>query len=252
MARGSWRDRSRVFVHALAGGLVALLPAVSPAETPAVTALVDRIETAYQARDLAALEATRGDLLAASPAPARAGYYAAYARFRQALGATDTPDAARDYLEDCIAGLNPFVAAHPADAEAAALLGSCYGLSTRYHPLAFVARGMEARRHLDAALAVAPENPWVVMQDGLADFATPRVFGGSRSGAIAKLERAARLFGEQAESGSRAAAWAEVETWQQLALMYSATGQAGAAAEAEARAARAPRATGRIRLASLR
>jgi hypothetical protein len=251
MARGSRRDRSRVFVHALAGGLVALLPALAPAETPAIVALVDRIETAYQARDLAALESARSELLAANPAPARTGYYAAYARFRQALGATETPAVARGYLEDCITGLDPYVAAHPADAEAAALLGSCYGLSTRYHPMAFVTRGLEARRHLDAALAVAPENPWVVMQDGLADFATPRMFGGSRNGAIAKLERAARLFADQAEAGSRSAAWAEVEAWEQLALMYSATGQSGAAAEAEARAARTPRSTGRIRQASL-
>ena len=49
----------------------------------------------------------------------------------------------------------------------------------------------------------------------------------------------------------RTAGWALVETWQQLALMYAATGQAAAAADATGRAASLPRPTARLRQASL-
>ena len=55
---------------------------------------------------------------------ASAAYYAAYARFRQALVAEADRPAARTYLEDCIAELQGVVRQQPAHAEPA-LLGSC-------------------------------------------------------------------------------------------------------------------------------
>jgi tetratricopeptide (TPR) repeat protein len=234
--------------------LVLALPARAN-DSHAIVTLVDRVETAYHGRDTAGLADARRQLLqlaTESPAGSRAGYYAAHARFRQALGSSTTDEAAaKTFLDDCITELTGYVAANPADAEARALLGSCYGMSTTHYPLGLVARGMEARKQLNMARDLAPANPWVLMQDGLVDFATPRMFGGSRTAAIAKLERAARLFAEAEAGGSSLAGWALVETWQQLALMYAATGQADAAADANERAASLPRSTARLRQASL-
>lgn len=239
----------------LAAAVLALLPGLAAADPAQLEFLVDRIETAYQTSDLAGLEDTRRQLLrqaSTAPAHSRAGYYAAYARFRQALGSTGDKDSARAFLDDCITELTAWVGSHPRDAEARALLGSCYGMSTTHYPLALVARGLEARKHMAMARELAPANPWVLLQDGLADFATPRLFGGNRSAAIAKLERAARLFADAHAGGSQPAGWAVVETWQQLALMYAATGQQAAAAEASDRAANLPRpASARLRQASL-
>lgn len=231
-----------------------LLPGFVLAESAQVVALVDRVELAYHASDLPELEATRRELLAAARrGQDRAGYYAAYARFRQALASRDNRPAARRYLDDCITELTAWTAAHPTDAESRALLGSCYGLSTSHYPLGLVSRGLEARKHLSAARALAPASPLVLLQDGLADFATPRMFGGNPGSAIAKLERAARLFSEQHAAGSAAAGWAAVETWQQLAMMYAATRQDDAAAEATARAGSLPRpGAGRLQRVSLR
>lgn len=238
----------------LAAALVVALPARA-SDSRAIVSLVDRVETAYHGGDAAGLADARRQLLQLatdSPAGTRAGYYAAHARFRQALGSSATDEAAaKSFLDDCITELTGYVAANPGDAEARALLGSCYGMSTTHYPLGLVARGMEARKQLNIARDLAPANPWVLMQDGLVDFATPRMFGGSRTAAIAKLERAARLFTDAEASGSSLAGWALVETWQQLALMYAATGQAEAAADATERAASLPRPTARLRQASL-
>jgi tetratricopeptide (TPR) repeat protein len=198
-------------------------------ESAPVAALRDRIELAYQARDLVGMEAARHELLAAAAGPdtARAPYYAAYARFRQGLVAANERDHARGYLDDCIRELDAFVERHPGDAEARALLGSCYGISTRYHKLALASRGLEARKHMAAARELAPRNPWVMLQDGLADYATPRFFGGDRDLAITKLEGATALFAVAMQAGSRIAAWGAAEAWQQLGEMYREAGRAG-------------------------
>jgi len=216
---------------ALAAGLILAGPAAAAqgpdAEAPALAALRDRVEIAFQAKDMATLEATRGQLLATarSEPEGRAGYYAAYARFRQGLLVAGDAPVARGYLEDCIRELDGFVERHPADAEARAMLGSCYGISTRYNKLALASRGLEARRHMNAARDMAPANPWVVMQDALADAATPRLFGGDKALAITKLERATALFAEAVEQGSRIAAWGAAEAWLQLGEMYRAAGR---------------------------
>ena len=203
-----------------------------------------RIEQGYKDRNLADIEAARADLLVLADGGSdrpNAAYYAAYARFRQALvlEANDgtTAVAARGYLEDCIVELREVVHQRPDHAEARALLGSCNGMSTRYGVLATMTRGLEARRQMTEARHLAPDNPWVVMQDGLADWATPLLFGGDRELAVTKLERATALFSSAMQSGSRVAAWGAAEAWLQLGHCYHDLGRGAVADSAYARAA---------------
>lgn len=189
-----------------------------------------RLERSYQDGNVAGIESVRAELLrlAAEPGavdPASLRYFAAYGRFRQAMATGGDAPAARGFLEECITELGAVVRQQPGHAEARALLGSCYGLSTEYNALLTMTRGPEARRQLNEAVRLAPDNPWVVMQDGLADWATPRLFGGSRAAAVEKLERATELFARAMKAGSRLAAFGAAEAWQQLAPRYRSLGR---------------------------
>jgi tetratricopeptide (TPR) repeat protein len=223
------------------------------ADAASLAALRDEVELAYRAGDAERIETARQHLLLAAQAGSadRAEYFAAHARFRQALLAAGNGRVARARLDDCIAELQAYTEGAPGDAEARALLGSCYGVSTRYHRLGMASRGLAARRHLAAAVALAPANPWVVLQAGLADHATPRVFGGDRTAAIAKLERATALFATAAAAGSSTATWGAAEAWEQLALMYRAAGRAPEAERALERARSLQPDAGAARLATL-
>jgi tetratricopeptide (TPR) repeat protein len=241
-------NRLRIFLRRgwLSGSLVAIFGTLLSGTVSAQQGIDDlrtRIERGYEARDLASIEAARVVLLGLTANPgsrpeyeADLGYYAAYARFRQALAVPANRALAQFYLEDCIAELRTVVALQPGHAEAHALLGSCYGMSTLYSVLATVTRGLEARRQMALARRLAPDNPWVVMQDGLADWATPRLVGGDRELALTKLERAAGLFTQAVTTGSEAAAWGAAEAWQQLGLRYRELGRVEAAEAALARA----------------
>jgi hypothetical protein len=232
------RDTRFVALIGLFFLVLAVRHARADTETPAVAALRDRVELAYQARDLAGIEAARSELRLAMDGPEgdRAGYFAAYASFRQGLLLGDDGRDGGRQIDTCIAELEGYVGRHPDDAEARALLGSCYGISTHYHRLAMASRGLEARKQMAAARALAPTNPWVMLQDGLADYATPRLFGGDPKLAIAKLEQATTLFANAMQAGSRLAAWGAAEAWTQLAQMYKESGRGAEAAVAAERA----------------
>ena len=136
-------------------------------------ALRERIDEAYYARDLQGIEAAREALLVAGRAPAEAhiaAYYAAYARFRQSLVAAGDKKGARRYLDGCIADLETLIERRPEDARAHAMLASCYGTSAQFYILRAPARGLQAGRHLEEALKLAPDDPWVILQDAIADY----------------------------------------------------------------------------------
>ena len=244
----------------VAGSLLLLVGMALPGSACAertFEGLQTRIEQGYRNQDLAGIESARADLLGLASAPNRspddrsdAAYFAAYARFREALSVESDRPSARAYLEDCIAELREVVKGQPDHAEAHALLGSCLGLSTLHDTFATMTRGLEARRQMGEARRLAPDNPWVVMQDGLADWATPRLFGGDRDLALIKLRRAAELFTTAMASGSRIPAWGAAEVYQQLGLRYRELGRSEAAQFAFDRAAEL--AAGRLQLASAR
>lgn len=211
--------------------------ALSLTSDPTLLSLRDQIEAAYNNRDIAGIESARKALLA-TPAGsgdrASAEYLAAYGRLRESMVAADLKDksAAGDYLDDCINELKPVVAANPAFAEARALLGSCYGASTRYHVLSSTVRGMQGGRELAEALKIAPDNPWVVFQNGVSDYSTPAIFGGSDKKALEQLKRAAGLFAASHPTGSASPAWGEAETWLYIGRVYKSLEQPAEAREA--------------------
>lgn len=210
-----------------------------PVDDPQLATLRDGIEHAWNRRDLQAIEAGRQAILelgsAAEATTSRqdlAIYLGAYVRLRQSQLVGDRKEQARNYLEDCITALQALLERRKDDAEARALLGSCYGASTRYHFLGAMWRGLEAGRQISAAVERAPDNAWVVFQDGVSDYEKPMIVGGSKKRALGKLRRAARLFAGSRSPGSAQPVWGEAETWLYIGRAHLALGETEAAREA--------------------
>lgn len=217
-----------------------LLLVVSPFQAGAdddamLLAYRQQIERAYHQRDNATIEKVRESLLEAgrtSGEEDRATYYAALARLRQSTVAADNKAQARDYLERCISELAPLLARRPDYAEARALNASCLGASSSYYVLRAATRGLAAGREMAAAVKLAPDNPWVVLQDGVSDYSTPPLFGGDKDRALLKLRRAAELFLASRPAGSTQAVPGEAEAWLYIGRCLAAKGQAVEAREA--------------------
>ena len=251
----AWRITRRCVINRVPGRVISILPgcvlitlmavwpAVQPAhampvDDPGLTTLRDGIEHAWNQRDMQAMEAGRQAISALGSAPKAtpsqhdlAIYLGAYVRLRQSQLNVDQKDQARNYLEDCITALKALTERND-DPEARALLGSCYGASSRYYFLAAAWRGLEAGRQISAAVAEAPDNAWVVFQDGVSDYEKPMMFGGNKRRAISKLLRAAALFAASRPPGSTQPVWGEAETWLYIGRAQLAVGETKAAREA--------------------
>lgn len=233
-------NRSGLLSQALILAGLALPSPASP--EPAAKDLVpyrDQIEQGYNARDAQAIEATVAALKEAGASSGLedvATYYSAFARLRQSAIPGMAKDRARDYLDQCIQELAPLVRRRHDDAPARALHASCLGASASHYVLRAATRGIASSREMSAALTLAPDNPWVVLQDGISDFLTPAMFGGNKARALGKLRRAEQLFVASRPAGSTSPVFGEAETWLYIGRIQLALGQTDQARKSLARA----------------
>lgn len=219
------RHLAAALVVAVAVGLPQATAAADAAE---LATLRNQVDEAYFARDAARLEKTREALLAPGRSAAEADtalYYAAYARFRQSLVVAADKKAARRYLDGCIEDLETLVSRRKDDARAHAMLASCYGTSAQYYLVRAAARGIQAGNHLDEARRLAPDDPWVILQDAISDYSRPAAFGGDKERAREKLQRAAALFAAAHAPGEAAGVWGEAEAWLYLGRLHRDAGR---------------------------
>jgi tetratricopeptide (TPR) repeat protein len=124
-------------------------------------------------------------------------YTVAYAGWRLA-SMPDVPEREQeDLLDDAVTRLKAIATADARDAEASALLGSVYGLQIGRSPLKGMLLGPRASRALDDAADVAPDNPRVVLLQGVSAFNTPAMFGGGLGKAERLLRRSLELFARE-------------------------------------------------------
>jgi tetratricopeptide (TPR) repeat protein len=200
-----------------------------------ITQFRARIEQGYNARDNAAIEVVIADLIQAGKSGGQedlASYYAAYARLRQSVVAGDDKTSARNYLEQCIDELESLLERRSDNARARALYASCLGSSANYYVLRSATRGIAAGREIAAALELAPDDPWVVLQDGVSDFMTPAIFGGNKERALAKLKRAEQLLVASRPSDVAGPVFGEAEAWLYIGRVYRSTDRKDLAREA--------------------
>jgi tetratricopeptide (TPR) repeat protein len=144
-------------------------------------------------------------------------------------------------LEEAVKSLQEAIRLDPRSAEAKALLAGVYGAQMGESPMSGMTLGPRAGSLRREALAAEPNNPRVVLQEGVSAFHTPPMFGGSLEKAEASLRRALALFAQ--EPASRPwPNWGRFDAHVWLGQTLAKKGdRAGARAEYEAALKVAPR-----------
>lgn len=187
----------------LACGMVAMLAAPARATDFAEVwpGLVAQIERTYVLGDASGMRSARtavkelldSDLTDDQRSIAR--YTVAYLNWRLFFLTDNSADDERDaLLDEALELLDADVADNDANAESHALMASVYGLQISQSRLRAAFLGTRAGRASARALELEPNNPRVLLLDGIGKLNTPRAFGGGEDRAEALLLRAVAAF----------------------------------------------------------
>jgi len=186
-----------------------------------------RIQYAYYTEDIRALEDVTQALASeeGSASPMR-DYYRGLAGYRLALlSAPRDRSKAEKSVQICVSSIDSDLENQADSPEALALGSACRrllaSLSSLGSPLSSVRGGHEMSR----ALKLAPNNPRVLMLDGLADYE----HSGSKAAALGKLQKAVAAFELERHNIERAPSWGAPEAYAYLARSYLDRGDAIAA-----------------------
>jgi tetratricopeptide (TPR) repeat protein len=148
-----------------------------------------------------ALDACRG-WREAAPGAQRAlvHYAAAYGAYRLSFRPEVQPAERDALLEEAVKDLKESLRLDPHSGDAGALLAGVYGAQIAAAPARGMSLGPQIATTLRQALAAEPDNPRVVLQDGLNAFHTPAAYGGSVEKAEASIRRAITLFEKEPAS----------------------------------------------------
>lgn len=205
----------------LAGLCVAvMMSAPAAAQMPDRAAAGAQAQAAYLAGDAAAI----GRLEATVRAWAKSSdplelYTYAFVQFRAqqlALGAKrEGPSKAAG--EACVAAAEAAVKADPKSADALALQSACYGYLANLGGMAAIRNGSRSGKSMEAALALQPRNPRVMLVDGFGYYFRPKLVGGDPAKGCVRFREAAAAFdtGAGGRGGAGGIDWgaAEAHLW---------------------------------------
>ena len=172
-----------------------LLGAALAAEGPAEFAA--RAQAGFFARDAAALAK-----LAAATAPwARSSdprelYARAYVQFRveQVAALVKRDDEVEAAGKACVESTTAAAQRDPRFAEAHALQSVCYGYLAGLGGFGAIRNGSRSGKALEAAQAIAPKNPRVMLADAFGLYQRPKIAGGDKPQGCVKFREAAAAF----------------------------------------------------------
>jgi tetratricopeptide (TPR) repeat protein len=197
-----------------------------------LTARLDRAAADGAAADLRAIHA---DLLGQLTTPADPSretalrYAAAYAAWRLAVLPSVAKKERGDLLDAAVAQLEQAVKRNPKDAESHALLGSVYGLQISESPMTGGMRlGPRASAALDRAASLEPDNPRVLLAQGVSAFNTPAMFGGGKDKAEKLLRRSLERYAVERDTKAWPA-WGRFDAHVWLGQTLAGKGQRAAA-----------------------
>lgn len=184
-----------------AASLLLLLPALLA--TGAAQAAEDlagaasKAQAAFFARDAAALaQLATATAPWAKSANARELYGHAYVQFRaqQVAMLTKREADAKRAGEACVAATDAAVKRDPKFGEAFALQSACYGYLAGLGGFGAIRNGTRSGKAVEAALALEPRNPRVLLVDSFGLYQRPKIAGGDKLKGCEKFRGAAAAF----------------------------------------------------------
>lgn len=157
-------------------------------------------------------ESARGDL------QVLVHYYGAYAAYRAAELDDDLEYRVGVLLDRCVDEARKAIRLDAEFAEAHALVGACHGLAAARRPLSAIVAGNFSARELRRAMALAPDNPRVLLLNAVTQRrrTSDGAFRDEQAGR--QLREAIRLFESAAPAdGVAAPGWGEAEAHLRLA-----------------------------------
>ncbi|MCU0634154.1 MAG: hypothetical protein MUE41_04710 [Gemmatimonadaceae bacterium] len=159
-------------------------------------------------------------------------HYRGYGLYREAMfaGGAEMADGTKRALERAIELLRRSAQAKPL-AETHALLGSCMGSLAGTGITGGMKWGSAAGEATEAARTMAPNNPRVLLLEGIGKWFTPAMWGGGKDKGYALVQRAVAAYGQDTPARPLPA-WGRAEAYAWLGQMEQERGRI-----AEARAA---------------
>lgn len=123
-------------------------------------------------------------------------YVAAYAQFRllQEAVLTKQEGDAKRAGDTCVTTLEALIKRQPKSFEALALQSACYGYLANLGGMAAIRNGSRSGKSIEAALALAPKSPRVVLVDGFGLYFRPKFVGGDKGKGCARIKEATQIF----------------------------------------------------------
>lgn len=212
--------------------------------TQSVAGVAGAAQAAYFSANAAELErlATATTAWAKSTSP-REQYTYAYVQFRAlqvAIGAK-RKDVASKAGDACVDTVDAIVKREPKFAEAYALQSACYGYMTNLGGMAAIRNGSKSGKSIEAAMALEPRNPRILLVDGFGVYFRPKFVGGDKAKGCARFREAAAAFDAAAGASSAGIDWGVAESHYWVGRCAQDAGDAsGARREFERAAAIAP------------
>ena len=151
-------------------------------------------------------------------------YYLALADYR--LIDVSGEDQREQYMDDAATHLETSLELRDGWAEANALLSLVYGRKAGQGMLSGMRYGSKAGNRLDAAKEAAPDNPRVLLADGISLINKPSMWGGDKDLGMKRLQQAVRQFEERStnvEAGSDwlDPSWGHAEAYAWIGIVHA-------------------------------
>lgn len=156
-------------------------------------------------------------------------FVAAFLEYRIGIAANvaEDPKLAKRSLKRSAKILRSSLKDQPDSVPHLTLLAHVYGMQIGMNPMKGMTLGPKQHALIERAVEIDPDNAHTLMVKGVSDFNTPSMFGGSKSDALAMLDRAIKAFDATPD-----AEWGVAEAWVWRALTLDAMERRADAVEA--------------------